>query len=97
MSNQFFRVPLIAPFERMLPLALAGVALSWGIHELWFALGLPSPVGRWEALLVCGITGSVYTALFAVASWVLPGLTETDREQLIRFLPGARRFLRAER
>lgn len=97
MSNRFFRVSMFAPFEKMLPLLLAGVGLAWGIHYLWFALGLPSPVGRWDALLICFVTGSIYAMLFAVASWFLPGLTETDREQFIRFIPGARRFLRAER
>lgn len=95
MSNRFFKVSLFAPFDQMLPLTVASVALAWGVHAAWFAVGLPMPDGRWEAILACAITGGIYSVGFALAAWFLPGLTATDRDQFIRFIPGAKRFLKS--
>jgi hypothetical protein len=70
------------------------VALALGVHEGWVALGFPAPTGRWDAFMTCILTGGVYTVGFAAAMWFLPGLTPSDREQLIRFIPGGHRFIR---
>ncbi len=94
MANRFFKASLFSPFNKMLPISLAAVALALGVHEGWVALGFPAPTGRWDAFMTCILTGGVYTVGFAAAMWFLPGLTPSDREQLIRFIPGGHRFIR---
>lgn len=93
MANRFFGSSLFTPFNSMVWIILASALLAGGVHEAWFALGLPEPTGRWEAFLACMVTGGIYSVLFAIAVWFLPGLRETDREQLRRFIPGGHRFL----
>jgi hypothetical protein len=89
LANQYFRTSWFSPHDSMLPLILASIALAWGVHTGWLALGLHEPHGRWDAFAVCVITGGIYSIGFAAAAWFLPGLTRSDREQLIRFIPGA--------
>jgi O-antigen/teichoic acid export membrane protein len=93
MANRFFKAHLFSPLDRMLLVVLAGCFLAWLVDRGWHWLGIWEPTGRWDALVVVGITGSVYTIAFALATWFLPGLTDSDRDQLRRFLPGANRFL----
>lgn len=93
MANRFFKVPSFAPLNRLTLVIAAGALMAWGVNQGWLLLGLPMPEGRWDGLVACLLTGGVYTLGFALCTWFLPGLTASDREQLLRFIPGASRFL----
>jgi hypothetical protein len=73
-------------------LSAAGPAMAWALREM---LPLPgvAEASRWDALALIVLMGVPYTALFSVATWFLPGLTRSDREQLVKFIPGGQRVM----
>lgn len=92
-GNRFFQVPLLTPFREMGPLLLATAIIGAALRLGWEALPVPEPASRWPALVAMFATGVPFVGLFALASFLLPGLTGEDREQLVRFVPGGGRFL----
>lgn len=92
-ANHFFKVPIWAPFGETGLLLLSACALAWGTREGWDWLGYGDPQSRWPAFASIVCTGTIYTALFVGAAYVLPGLTPSDREQFLRFLPGGSRII----
>jgi len=93
-ANRFFRVSPVLPFDQTFPLILAGILLAWLTRTAWDAIPLGLPFTRWPSLLAIACNGCVFTGLFALASWFLPGLTATDKDQLVRFVPYGHTILR---
>ena len=92
LSNRFFKISLLAPFNKVsLPLLCAPLC-SWLVRYGWDTLQLPIGLTRWPALLEVGATGILYSMLYLPAVWFLPGLTKEDKKQIIRFIPGTQRF-----
>lgn len=94
LANRFFRAPLLAPFEACWPTLVAAPLLAWCVSWVWRAAALPLPTGRWEALGYVIPTLGAYTAMFVLAAAFLPGLSRSDKEQIVRFVPGGWRLWR---
>ncbi len=93
LANRFFRVFAFTPFHRMLLLCAAGPLLAWIVRMGWLGVGGELPFTRWYAVVHLAALGIPYTGLFALAAWFLPGLTHGDKDQVLRFVPGAKRVL----
>ena len=92
MSNPYFRSPYTSHLLRMVLLTALGPAFAWGLRAL---VHLPDVMqaSRWDALGLIVLMGVPYTVLFSVAAWFVPGLTRTDREQIVKFIPGGQRIM----
>lgn len=92
LSNRYFKAPLLCPFSSTMALLVAAPLLAWLIRRGWQMVPLDLPATRWAAVLEVGVLGTLYTILFGLAAWFLPGLTVADKDQLIRFVPMGRRI-----
>jgi len=92
LANRFFGVPMCTPFCRLALLIAVAPLLAYLLRIGWLALPMAHSTGRWWALGELVILGIPYTLFFALASWYLPGLSEADKEQILKFIPGARRM-----
>ena len=92
-ANRFFGVFALSPFHRMLLLAAAGPILAWAVRHAGHSPDVQD-LTRWTAALQIALLGIPYTILFALASWFVPGLTRSDKEQIVKFIPGGQRIMR---
>ncbi|MCP4641580.1 MAG: hypothetical protein GY851_14145 [bacterium] len=96
-TNRYFKAPLLCPFNSIWPQIVAGFGGAWGLRMLLRVLPVGEITSRWEMVIAVCAMGVVYTGLFAVAAWFLPGLTVTDKDQVLRFIPYGKRVARALR
>jgi O-antigen/teichoic acid export membrane protein len=93
-ANHYYGSRLLAPFDRMILLIPAGPLLAWVVRLGYDALQLDLPWTRWYAIPALFMLGVPFTGLFALAALFVPGLPAADKQQLIRFVPGGRKFAR---
>jgi O-antigen/teichoic acid export membrane protein len=92
MANRHFRVAILLPLRGSFPLLIAAPLLAWVVRLGWDQVGFLPVLDRWYALIAVLISGVLYTALYAIAALVLPGLTDGDKLQLARVVPGGVRM-----
>ena len=92
MTNHFFKTPLLTPFAQTFSIIIGTLALAYAVRFGWDLLPFGIPTTRWPAFaLVLGM-GIVYSMLFFVLAWRLPGLTPSDKERILKFAPIGRRL-----
>lgn len=92
LSNRYFRAPALCPFRSVWMILAAGVGFSFAAR---FGLDLffdTASATRWQAVMCVVGMGVVYSAAFGLAVWLLPGLTQGDKDQIIRLIPMGRRI-----
>ncbi|MCC6143293.1 MAG: oligosaccharide flippase family protein, partial [Candidatus Hydrogenedentes bacterium] len=92
LANRHFRVAVFLPLKGSFPVLIAAPLLAWLVRFGFDWLEYPIIVHRWIALVIVLVSGVLYTALFAIAALSLPGLTDGDKMQLARVVPGGVRI-----
>jgi O-antigen/teichoic acid export membrane protein len=95
MTNRFFKTDLLTPFRQTIFLMVGTLALAYAVRIGWDALPFGTPSTRWPAFALMLGMGIVYSILFFVMAWFLPGLTPSDKERILKFVPMGRRFVPA--
>lgn len=94
-ANRFFHAPWHTPFLALMPLLFAAPACAWGVVAAYDLVGLREiiPATRFGAVVALGVLGIPYTVLFVLAAWFLPGLPSEEKRQVLKLIPGGKRFL----
>ena len=87
LANRFFQERATQPLGEVAWPMLAAVAGAWGIRLVCASVFAVADENRIGLIALVGGMGVLYTGLFALAAWFLPGLTYRDKEQLVKFLP----------
>jgi len=94
-SNRYFHAPWHTPFLTLAPLTIAAPLCAWLVVLAFDAAGLREmiPWSRFGSIIALGILGTTYTVLFAASAWLLPGLPQDDKQQVLKLIPGSERIL----
>lgn len=95
LGNRHFGAPIHSPFGSMFLLIAVACGLAMFLRFLlgMASLGPGDPRQTVVVALIC--MGILYTGLYAVAVWFLPGLKPQDKDQLVRLMPYGSRILAA--
>jgi O-antigen/teichoic acid export membrane protein len=104
LANRYFKAPTFCPFDLTLLPAFITLGVAWGMRALWDASPVDLaaafigwlPIGledeRWPSFVAIGLLGSVYTVIYTIVIFALPGLSAKEKDQLLRFIPYGQRI-----
>ncbi len=86
-ANRRFGARWMFPFDKTFLPIVGGLLVATLLRvAVEFATIAPED-NRWIALVVVGGMGVLYSLAFMALAWSLPGLTATDKDQLVRLVP----------
>lgn len=87
LANRQFGTPALFPFGETLLPVLGGLVAAALLRGGLMLMPLDASESRWLALGAVAVLGALYTVIYVLLGWYLPGLTPGDRDQLVRLAP----------